>query len=70
MYYYLREPTEGEYKIDLNIEFCVVDYNYHIYAYYNNKLLSESGIDSLNREVKLQMLQFARDIIDGYLLQN
>ena len=38
--------------------------------YYNNKLLSESGIDSLNREVKLQMLQFARDIIDGYLLQN
>ena len=70
MYYYLIESTEYEYKIDLNIEFYIGDYNYHIYANYNNKLLSESGIDSLNREVKLQMLQFARDIIDGYLLQN
>lgn len=70
MYYYLVEPTENDHKMDLNIEFNIEDYDYCIYATYNADLLSEGGIDSLNREIKLQMLQFARDIIDGYLLKN
>ncbi len=70
MYYYLVEPTEDNHKMDLNIEFNIEDCDYCIYAIYNADLLSESGIDSLNREIKLQMLQFAQDIIDGYLLKN
>ncbi len=70
MYYYLREPEGDEYKTELNIEFCIDDCDYYIYAAYDSRLLSENGTNSLNREVKLQMLEFARDIIDEYLLKS
>ncbi len=70
MYYFLNESQDDKDEMTLNIEFCAGNNHYYIYGIYCTELLSDRGVDSLNREIKLQMLQFAQDIIDGYLLQN
>ena len=70
MYYYVDEVHGGIREVTANMDFRIGNYCYEICAVYPSQLLSDHGIDSLNREIKLQMLQFAKGIIDGYFSQN